>query len=317
MKKRVHLKFVVLFVGVLLLMAVFQMLSCAKAELATRSANAPPPPPMSAPAETSAGDKRAGMAGDATVEIPAQQANKPPVQENMALRGRKLIREGTVKLKVKDVEETRARLEKMVQAVGGFIANVEFQGYSGSRTLNLTLRLPAEGFLSFLVKIHRLGFVEEENTSVTDITDQYVDLDRRIQTNQKMAARLEQLIQEHSYQFKDLLEVEKELSRLQLETESLQGSMRGLDDRIALSTLHVHMYQEVQQQVVPPDSTFAPLVGAIENAGPTFRRSVRALSAFIGFFIRAIVALIPWLIFLGVIAVVVIVIVRRVWRKKN
>ena len=307
MKKRFYLSIVCLLIFTMLTTT---LPGCAKREMAQ-----PASPALARDkVETaSVAEERAGMNQDESQ--PGQ--NQPPVGENLVLRGRKLIREGAVKLKVKDVEQTRAALEKMVQQAGGFVSNVEFQGHSGSRTMNVTLRLPAQGFLAFLAQVRGLGFVENEKLNVIDVTDQYVDLDRRIATNQKLAARLEQLIQEHSYQFKDLLEVEKELARLQLETEALQGSMRGLDDRISLSTLTVELYQEVSQQIVPTDSAFAPLISAIENAGPLFKRSVQSLTGFISFFIRLIIVLIPWLIFFGVIVFVLVLVIRRARRKNK
>ena len=235
---------------------------------------------------------------------------------NLALQGRKLIREGNMKIKVKDVETTRIRLEKMVEAAGGFVGNVNFQRYTSTRQIDLTLRLPAEGFTSFLNKIRALGHVEVETIDVRDVTDRYVDLDRRIQTKEQLAARLEKLIRERSYQFKDLLQVEKELSRLRLEIEQLQGSLRGLDDRISLSTLHVSMYQEVMQQVVPPDSVFAPIANALENAGPTFNSSLRALMGLFGFFVRLVMLLLPWMIF-GLLATLVIFAIVKLARRRK
>ncbi len=307
----------IFFVVSLLLVGCLFLLFGACGKKAERENRMAPPSPQAT--MKTADESMAARAG-AIPEVDAATAmsegpGQPIVSENLALRGRKLIREGDLRVKVKDVEETRLKLEQIVKEAGGFIANVEFQGSSGNRRLELTLRVPAEGFQAMINRIRPLGFIEEEKVNVTDVTDQYVDIDRRIKMKQQLVARVERLIQERSYQFKDLLDVERELERLQLETEELQGSLRGLDDRISLSTLRVYLYQEAGQVVVPPDSAFAPLLDTIENAGPNFKRSVRALAGFIGFFINLVVMLLPWLAFLGVFLGIVVLLVRR--GKKN
>ena len=237
--------------------------------------------------------------------------------ENIALRGRKLIRDGQMRMKVKDVEQARGELEAIVGQAGGFVANINYDRHTSSRRMTVTLRLPAEGFHELVKRIGALGHVEHESFDVTDVTDRYVDLERRIATNEKLAARLEQLIENKSYRFKDLLEVESKLMRLRLDIERLQGSLRGLDDRISLSTLRIEMYQEVVQKVVPPDSVFAPIIGAIENAGPNFKGSLRAMMSLFGFIVRVFMVLLPWLILALIFTGIIVLLVKRAKRKKK
>lgn len=301
--------------AVFALCAIFAVaVSCQKLD----RAGAPPAEPMLAEmAPTGMAESKPAdpLAKDASGEGWGGEGQRSgtPVAENVALKGRKLIRDGHVRVKVKDVEAARTSLEQMAEAAGGFVSNVNAQSYTSTKNTDVTLRIPASGFLSFVEKIRALGHVEEEGFDVTDVTDQYVDLDRRIKTQEALAARLEQLIQDKSYQFKDLLDVERELARLRLEIESMQGSLRGLDDRISLSTLRVSMYQEVTQQVVPPDSVFSPLVSALENAGPRFKGSVRGIMALAGGLVNFAVALTPWL----VILIPGWLVLRALWRRRR
>lgn len=243
--------------------------------------------------------------------------NPAPNAENLATRGRKLIREGDVQLQVKDVEASRTKLEAMTAAAGGFVAGVKHSRVAGVQSLEITLRLPTGGFVAFVKSLAALGTVESENVTVTDVTDQWVDLNRRIETNEKLAARLEELIQNKSYQFKDLLDVERELARLRLDIERLQGTLRGLDDRIALSTLHLTLRQEIVQKIVPPDSVFAPLLNALENAGPNFQNSLRAMMRAAGGLVTLLMVLLPWLILALLFFGVLWLIVRRQKQKKG
>jgi hypothetical protein len=247
-----------------------------------------------------------GYAAAGDIAHSGEQA--PPVA---AARGRKLIRDGEVELQVRDLEAARVKLEEMTRTANGFVSDVRYDKYTSSHELSLTLRLPAEGFGSFVKSLAALGEVLKEQTNTSDVTDQWVDLNQRIATDQKLAARLEEMIQNKSYQFKDLLDVERELARLQLEIEQLQGALRGMDDRIALSTLKVVMRQTVLQKIAPPDSVFAPLLNALENAGPNLKSSVRALMSFAGGLISLAMALLPWLIVLAAIFAVLALAIKR------
>jgi len=236
---------------------------------------------------------------------------------NPALLGRKLIRDGEATLKVKDVDVARAELEARVQRAGGFVAGVQHQRYAGADRLDLTLRLPTDGFSGFVRDLSTVGFVEQESADVQDVTDQWIDLGRRISTKEKLAARLEELIHNKSYQFRDLLEVERELARLRLEIEQLEGALRGLDDRIALSTLRIHLYQDARERVAPPDGVFAPLTNAIENAGARFKGSAQALMKFIGFFITLAVVGLPWLVVGGGAVALLIALIKWIARRQR
>jgi len=299
----------------LLLCFLTSLVACGK--MADYEASAPAPQFESAKKASTRNmsDKPAGMADTTTAMAEADDGVEAP-GENLALRGRKLIREGQMRMKVKDVEQARGELEAIVGKAGGFVANINYDRYSSSRRMTVTLRLPAEGFSDLVKQIGALGHIEHESFDVTDVTDQYVDLERRIATKEKLAARLEQLIQNKSYRFKDLLEVERELTRLRLDIERLQGSLRGLDDRISLSTLKVEIYQEVVQKVVPPDSVFAPIIGAIENAGPNFKGSLRAMMGLFGFIVSAFMVLLPWLILALIFVGVIVLLVKRTQRRK-
>ncbi|MDP8224096.1 MAG: DUF4349 domain-containing protein [Candidatus Lernaella stagnicola] len=250
-------------------------------------------------------------------EPPEEAADPEQMGHRAALVNRKLIRTGEVTVRVKSVDDARRDLEARVTAAGGYVADVLHQRAGGNRQLNITLRLPAEGFGDFLHTLRNLGVLESERVTVQDVTDSWIDLRQRIATKEKLAARLEQQIAEKTYRFRDLLEVEKELARLRYEIESLKGQLHGMDDRVAYSTLQVHLYQEVMQKIAPPDSVFAPLLNAMENAGPHFKGSLRALMAFFGGVITVVVVMAPWLLLAGLGILILVAIIRRTQRRSR
>ena len=257
--------------------------------------NAPAEPKAASVAQTGA------MKNDFKAEAEKSEEDEPAVAMDQrvdlpALRGRKMIREGHVSMRVKDLDESRGALTDLVTNSGGFISNVYFNRTGTNHRMELTFRIPSEGFLEFVASLREMGTILSENIESKDVTDQWVDLGRRIETKEKLATRLEELIRNKSYQFRDLLKVEEELARLRLEIEQLKGSLRGLDDRIALSTLVVELHQEVGQKIVAPDSVFAPMINAIENAGPRLQGSFRGLLAAVAALMNLFIVLLPWVI---------------------
>ncbi|HPM78870.1 MAG TPA: DUF4349 domain-containing protein [bacterium] len=270
---------------IILLMLVFALACGKRSDVGELSPVADKPAAMSPAAEYEADEAKA-VADDGE--------GSGGRNETPAIANRKLIRNGEVQVRVKDIVATRTQLEEMVKKAGGFIADVRFNRLTELHYLEMTLRLPAGDFDGFVAALDKLGAVENEQFTVEDVTDQWVDLGRRIETKEKMAARLQELIASKSYQFRDLLEVERELSRLRLEIERLQGSLNGMNDKIAFSTLKITLRQEVLQKIVPPDSTFAPLLNAVENFWPRLQASVRAMVTILAFFLNLLVYLLPW-----------------------
>jgi hypothetical protein len=70
------------------------------------------------------------------------------------------------------------------------------------------------------------------------------------------------------------------------------------------------------QKIAPPDSVFAPLLNAIENAGPQFQGSVRLMMKFAGGVVTLVVIVLPWVVaFFVLLAVLWLVIKRRQGKK--
>ena len=73
---------------------------------------------------------------------------------------------------------------------------------------------------------------------MVDVTDQATDLEIRLANARALRARLEALLADATT-VTEVLEVERELSRVTTEVEQLDGQLRALADRVALSTVRV------------------------------------------------------------------------------
>ncbi len=130
---------------------------------------------------------------------------------------------------VYQVEQGLAAVEKIARDNGGYLGQ--------KKDREITVRIPRGRFETTLAAIDKVGDVLHREVQAQDVTDEHVDLEIRIKNARAMQKRLTELLSRASV--KDALEIEKELHRVTEELELLEGRMKVLNDKIALSTITV------------------------------------------------------------------------------
>lgn len=211
---------------------------------ASQQSTAPPPAPPMNPAPT-ADATIAGLPAQTTVLASTEDA--PPLDDrgpSMPL----LIYTGAMTLAIYDVEATQASAVALAESMGG---------YSSQRTANsVTLRVPAERFRETLDALGEIGDVLSLSWDAQDVTDEFNDIEVRLANARAMRERLEQLL-DQAESVSDALAIERELQRITLEIERLEGSRREMVDRIAFSTIVVN-FSRMATQAVPGDEYRLP-----------------------------------------------------------
>ncbi|MCU1439231.1 MAG: hypothetical protein JWP85_228 [Rhodoglobus sp.] len=214
---------------------------------------------------------------------------------------RQVITTGYVTLTVDDPPNAATEAIRITESVGGRVdGRNEYAPVNGDKgSATLTLRLPADTLTATLDKLKALGEVQEISLSSSDVTMVTQDLDARIKALSASIDRLLGLLATAS-DTDTLIQLETAISDRQAELESLESQRRYYADQVSLSTVTLNL---VTEQIVPVE------------APDTFLSGLQAgWDAFVGFFAGLLVALgvlLPWLIFAGIITVVVILIVKR------
>ncbi|MEL7339978.1 MAG: DUF4349 domain-containing protein [Bacteroidota bacterium] len=150
---------------------------------------------------------------------------------------RKIIKNATLSLIVKDIDSVRTQIERMAD---------QYNGYVQTGGLNqITLRIEAQYLEQAVAQVETFGEVESRNIRSRDVTDQYYDLDGRIDNLRKSRQRYLELLQAAT-NVSEILAVEKELERVTLELESLEGRFKLLQDQVAYSSLTVQLEEKVK-----------------------------------------------------------------------
>jgi hypothetical protein len=152
-----------------------------------------------------------------------------------------LIRRGDMALEVEDVSATARHVERLATAMGGIIAQSSDDGKDDAM---VAMRVPSDRLDATMDSVSQLGHVERRGTNAQDVTEQMLDLDARIATLAATRDRLRQLLA-RSEVIRDVLEVERELSRVQAELESLDRRATQLRGQVAMSDLSVKIDRRI------------------------------------------------------------------------
>lgn len=205
-----------------------------------------------------------------------------------------LIRTGDARIEVEELEPAVAAATALARRVGGHVANTSYLGGRDQvRTASLELKIPAARFHEVQDALDSLGTVEWFNVAVEDVGEQYVDLEARLANARRLEARLVELLATRTGRLEDVLAVERELARVRGEIETVEGRMRYLRSRVALSTLTVQLHE--------PE----PIIGGSGGGGvigEAFRNAWRNFVHFVAAFIASAGVWIPLLV-VGALAV--------------
>jgi hypothetical protein len=175
---------------------------------------------------------------------PAADPGAPPTTggttTNGAQRGAILVYTAHLNLAVFDVANTEERIITLVQSLGGFS--------SAQSTSTLTVRVPAAKFDEALKGLEKLGDVLQKNVTADDVTREYQELELRIKNARAVRDRLEGLLAKTT-KIDETLAVERELARVTQDIESMEGTLRFLKDRVALSTITINFSSRAKELV--------------------------------------------------------------------
>lgn len=106
------------------------------------------------------------------------------------------------------------------------------------------------------------GRVISQTTATEDLTRAIVDTEARLRAQTALRDRLQQLLQSRPGRLADLLEVERELARVQAEIDAVQSNLAVMRTRVAMSELTIS-YRSAPRPV--GSDTFEPLRQAFAN----------------------------------------------------
>jgi hypothetical protein len=231
---------------------------------------------------------------------PSQPANPMP---------RKIIRTADVHLVVQDFDQAEQELRQILaQQPGAYIAQAETSGSAGApRSGRWKIRLPADSLDAFLAAVVKLGYPERNSVDSKDVTEEFYDLEARTKIKKAEEERLLRHLDKSTAKLEDILQIERELTRVRGEIEQQEGRLRLLANLTTLTTVTLTM-REDKKYVPPQTPSFTATIAS------TFDSSLDLLVQFGKGAVLVAVAVAPWLPLLAIVAAVLVWPARRAVR---
>jgi hypothetical protein len=159
--------------------------------------------------------------------------------------GQYMTQESYIRLKVAEgsLEDSFNLIKGNLSAQGGELTDIKYSEYSDRKQYTATVKVAPSKFDRVNEMLKGFGEVKDMSVSLEDVTKKYTDLDTRINNKENELTRLNELYN-MSESVGEILEVERELTRVETELELLKSQKESLSSMIAKSTISVSVYEE-------------------------------------------------------------------------
>lgn len=248
-------------------------------------------------AVSGAGDLKYTASSSATAETPESEE--------------KIIKTVELHAQTKEYTAYIDGITHSVSALGGYVENSSTDLGSGSkynRNATYTVRIPADKLDAFLEAAGENGTVTSITEEQKNVTLEYVDLESRISAFRTERDSLTKLL-EKAESLENILAIQERLSEVNYEIESYTAQLRVLANRVSYSTVTMHIW-EVERVTEEEPSLWSQIknrfLDNLDDLGDMLRTAI-----------IDIVGGLPILLPLAAIAVIAILIIRKLIRKRR
>ncbi|WCH94960.1 DUF4349 domain-containing protein [Streptomyces moderatus] len=247
----------------------------------------------SAAGEAARADSDAGVQeGAPGTGSDAAKATTPP-----KVTASHIIRTASLTVQVKEVPKALDEARTTAENAGGYVGNeTTTRDEEGHEHTRVVLRVPVDKYAEVLADLEGAGKLIERSAKAQDVTDQVVDVESRIKSQQASVARIRELM-DQATKLSDVVTLEGELSRRQADLESLLAQQASLKDRTSLATISLTLSETpVKKAAKDDDPGFLDALAGGWNAFVTMLRWIAvAFGALLPFAAVAVLILLLWL----------------------
>lgn len=164
--------------------------------------------------------------------------------EDSGAYNRKVIYKANLTMEVKDYTEVQSKVRNAVIMANGYILQFTDSNTSSEVGGTYTIKVPSNGFMSFIQTLEQWNPISmERSINGQDVTDQFVDLQSRLDAKETEDARLKEFMQ-NATNANDLISYSNKLSEVETQIDQLKGQIRYLQNNVTYSTIQLRVYQK-------------------------------------------------------------------------
>lgn len=179
-------------------------------------------------------------------------AIKSEVSVNQIPMDLKIIKSANARYKVENVKTATRTIKRIAQRYNAYISDLRYTNDLYRKENRFTIKIPQQHFDTMMDSIgFVVDFVEYENITTKDVTEEYIDIETRLKTKKEIKARYESILRKKAKTVEDILKTEDKLRIIQEEIESAQGRLKYLTNKVSYSTIQIDLYESVEFQEEP------------------------------------------------------------------
>ena len=175
---------------------------------------------------------------------------------------------------------------------------------------SLKIRIPQESFNEAVSYLEETAEIRRKNINEADVTKEYYEKDNKVKNLEIQEQHLRELF-EKAATVEEMLQIENELRRIRTEIDELNISLADIDDRASMSTIDLEV-----EEVREVNFTLKSEKGVWERAKEGFISTINSIVRGIGNLIVNLVSSSPILIPAIVIFIILLLKIKKYWKKK-
>lgn len=170
--------------------------------------------------------------------------------KTITTEGRKVSYTGELSLFVDNAAETTEKITHIADDMEGFVTQSRvYESSSHTKAGNITIQVPATRFRDAMNALKGLAVeVESESITKTDVTDQYVDMEKRLRSLRGDEMHVLE-IQKRANTVEEILSVRRHLNDLQSQIEGYEGQLKYITGKVAMSSITAQLTAEADVKV--------------------------------------------------------------------
>lgn len=172
-------------------------------------------------------------------DLPANSDGSEPFPDRM------VIYNADISIEVNNYQKAQEQIQNHADKLGGFVVQSSLH-HSGSDEINgsLVIRVPQRNFYPFINELESISTkVVDRSIFGNDVTEEYVDLNSRLKSQQAVEERLLSFMAE-AKNTEDLLKISSDLGRVQEEIERIKGRINYLENHVSFATISIYIREK-------------------------------------------------------------------------
>lgn len=255
--------------------------------------------------------RQAAAAPDASADEPVVMMESATAQEETPKPTAPILVYGASReAETENFDQERDTLKALVSEYEGYFASDLLTQDDGVRCLTSEIRVPVEQLDAFVTALDDVGTTLSLESTAEDVATYYYDAGARLETQQAIAARLNQLIPEA--QGDELQALNDQLEEAYAAIDELQKLLNRYDSDVSYATVHMTLWEKSQ---FAPEPTKEPTLGERSRSG--FQQSLHAVGEFFRDMVVSLAVIAPVAGILIVVGIVVGIAVYAIRKKKK